>query len=78
MIVYMKNDSAEILFLVAQDFLKLSHNEQLKIGIKLKLFDTNAAFWAPKTVEETVFRLCYKNNLIPVLVKEMYQILYGK
>lgn len=74
--VIMKNEESQLLFLIAQDFLKLNNLQQISIGQKLKILDLNAAFWAPKTVEETVFTMAYKDNKLIDLVRETHKALY--
>lgn len=72
----MKHENSQILFLVAQEFLKLTNLQQIKIGQKLKILDLNACFWAPKTVEEVVFVQAYKNNQMIELIRETNNVLY--
>lgn len=70
------NDTQELLFLVARDFVQLSTLQQVNIGLKLKLVTVEATLWEPAKVAETIFSKAYQQKCIPALVQEMRTRLY--
>ena len=70
----MPNDSHEILFLVASEFLELNHLQKMNIGLKLKLIDFGGFCRTEKAIEEMVFATAYKKNMLAKLVEEIQRV----
>lgn len=70
-VAYMNNDTHEMLFLVANEFLTLDNHQKLKIGLKLGLVGVAALMYSPNHLEEMVFSMAYKKNKLALLVKEI-------
>lgn len=70
------NNSHELLFLVARDFIKLDALQQINIGIKLDVCGIDAALLPVEEISEVVFKAAYERNKIPALIKEMRYYLY--
>lgn len=75
--VLMPNDTHEILFLVANEFLTLNHMQKMQIGIKLKLIDFGGFCRTEKAIEEMVFANAYKKNMISNLVAEIQKVTHA-
>lgn len=76
MIAYMLNNTQEILFLVARDFVQLTPLQQINVGIRLQICGVDAAMLPVHTIGETIFKAAYTRGKIPELVREMRQYLY--
>lgn len=71
------NDTHEMLFLVARDFVQLTPIEQVSIGMKLGLVGVEIAMEVNKDmIAESIFSKAYYHKRIPDLVKEMRPYLY--
>jgi hypothetical protein len=72
------NDTHELLFLVATQFLELNYMQKLNIGMRLKLIDFSSLAKDEKTIDDMVFANAYKNGMIAKLVVEIEKIKHGK
>lgn len=68
------NNPNEILFTVADEFTKLSTDQQLKIGLKLGLLNLGAVMYSPGHLEEMVFVKAYKSKRLIELVTEIQRV----
>lgn len=71
------NDTHELLFLVATEFIDLSDRQRLEIGLKLGLVNIAAACYSPKHLEEQVFANAFKQNKMASLIKEIEKVKIG-
>lgn len=74
----MRNSEHEILFFIAEQYLELSWNEKLNLGINLKLIEVNAMMLSEKALEENVFTLAYKHGKIAELALQTEKVLNAK
>jgi hypothetical protein len=74
--VLMLNNTQEILFLVARDFVQLTPLQQINIGIRLEVCGVDAAMLAHEKLPEMIFKMAYERGKIRELVTEMRQYLY--
>lgn len=72
----MLNNIHEILFMVAQDFVKLTPLQQINVGIRIEVCGAEAGALPIEEIGETIFKSAYNQNKIQALVKEMRQYLY--
>jgi hypothetical protein len=76
MIVLMANDTHELLFLVASEFVELNHLQKMNIGVRLKLIDFGGFCRTEASIEEMVFCNAFRKNMISQLVEEIQRIKY--
>jgi uncharacterized protein (DUF4213/DUF364 family) len=69
--VYMENNLHETLFAMATEFLKLSDNEKLSLGLKLGVINLNAVMLPSSQLSERVFANAYRMNKLYDLIKEI-------
>ena len=72
----MVNNTHEILFLVARDFVQLTPLQQINIGIKLQLCGVDAAMLPVDNIGEVIFKAAYDKKKLPEMVREMRPYLY--
>jgi hypothetical protein len=72
----MFNNIHEILFLIAQDFVRLTPLQQVNVGIRLEICGVDAAVLPTDEIGLVIFKAAYEKGKIPGLVKEMRQYLY--
>lgn len=72
--VHMRNESHELLFIVASEFIELNHNQQRQVGFRLGLIDFNALCMSSTTIEEMIFTNAYSQNKMFKLVTEIQKI----
>lgn len=72
----MLNNTTEILFLVARDFVQLTPLQQVNVGMKLELCGVDAAMLPPEDIGVMIFKSAYKKGKIPSLLREMRHYLY--
>jgi hypothetical protein len=65
------NDTHELLFLIANEFLELNFVQKLNVGLKLNLIDFKGFCRTEKAIEEMVFVRAYKKGIMSQLVKEI-------
>jgi len=73
----MLNDTTEMLFLVARDFVQLTFWQQKQVGIKAGVVGVGILTNKDEdAVADLIFSLAYKQKKIPELVKQMRPYLY--
>lgn len=68
------NDSHELLFLIATEYVTLNHLQKMNIGLRLGLIDFGGFCRTEKAIEEMVFANAYKKNMIAKLVAEIQRV----
>lgn len=68
------NDSHKILFLVATQWVELTHLQKLNIGVRLKLIDFGGFCRTEKAIEEIVFANAYTRNRLAQLAAEIQRV----
>lgn len=72
----MLNNTHELLFLVAKDFIQLSPLQQVNIGIRLKLCGVEISMLKPEDISAFIFKAAYDNQKMTHLIKEIRPLLY--